>query len=99
VTYILSMIMMAVSSIHVVVRAMDDLSILVFRNTYALQVYPWRHFSWVLSCPAHDACKGVEAFYLVDQEKGFIITAARGPRRRARRGPPALTRVARRGMC
>lgn len=77
VTYILSMIMMAVSSIHVVVRAMDDLSILVFRNTYALQVYPLDHFGFVLSCPAHDACKGVEAFYSVDQEKGFIVTAAR----------------------
>jgi hypothetical protein len=40
VTYILSMIMMAVSSIHVVVRAMDDLTILVFRNTYGLQLSP-----------------------------------------------------------
>ena len=69
------MIMMAVSSIHVVVRAMDDLSILMFRNTWALQVVPLKHFGFVESCPAHDACKGVEAFYTVDAERGFIITA------------------------
>jgi hypothetical protein len=77
VTYILSMIMMAVSSIHVVVRAMDDLTILMFRNTWALQVVPFAHFGFVESCPAHDACKGVEAFYSVDAEHGFIITSAR----------------------
>jgi len=77
VTYILSMIMMAVSSIHVVVRAMDDLTILVFRNTWALQVVPLKHFGFVESCPAHDACKGVEAFYEVDAERGFIITSVR----------------------
>ena len=71
------MIMMAVSSIHVVVRAMDDLSILMFRNTWALQVVPLKHFGFVESCPAHDACKGVEAFYTVDAERGFIITAVR----------------------
>ena len=77
VTYILSMIMMAVSSIHVVVRAMDDLTILMFRNTWALQVVPFKHFGFVESCPAHDACKGVEAFYEVDAERGFIITSVR----------------------
>jgi hypothetical protein len=71
------MIMMAVSSIHVVVRAMDDLSILMFRNTWALQVVPFKHFGFVESCPAHDACKGVEAFYEVDAERGFIITSVR----------------------
>ena len=76
-TYILSMIMMAVSSIHVVVRAMDDLTILMFRNTWALQVVPFKHFGFVESCPAHDACKGVEAFYEVDAERGFIITSVR----------------------
>ena len=69
------MIMMAVSSIHVVVRAMDDLTILLFRNTWALQVVPFAHFGFVESCPAHDACKGVEAFYDVDAERGFIITS------------------------
>jgi hypothetical protein len=74
VTYMLSMIMMAVSSIHVVVRAMDDLTILMFRNTYGLQVYPPDKFGFVLSCPAHDACKGVEAFYSVDTSGGFVIT-------------------------
>ena len=74
------MIMMAVSSIHVVVRAMDDLSILMFRNTWALQVVPFKHFGFVESCPAHDACKGVEAFYEVDAERGFIITSVRGAR-------------------
>jgi hypothetical protein len=74
VTYILSMIMMAVSSIHVVVRAMDDLTILVFRNTFGLQVSPLSKLGLVLSCPAHDACKGVEAFYTVDTEGGFVIT-------------------------
>jgi len=72
------MIMMAVSSVHVVVRAMDDLTILVFRNTYGLQVAPLHKFGLVLSCPAHDACKGVEAFYEVDTDKGFIISAVRG---------------------
>jgi hypothetical protein len=71
------MIMMAVSSIHVVVRAMDDLTILMFRNTWALQVVPFKHFGFVESCPAHDACKGVEAFYEVDAERGFIITSVR----------------------
>ena len=84
------MIMMAVSSIHVVVRAMDDLSILVFRNTWALQVVPFKHFGFVESCPAHDACKGVEAFYTVDAERGFIITTARARAwpRASRRHPP-----------
>ena len=71
------MIMMAVSSIHVVVRAMDDLTILIFRNTWALQVVPFKHFGFVESCPAHDACNGVEAFYEVDAERGFIITSVR----------------------
>jgi len=75
VTYMLSMIMMAVSSIHVVVRAMDDLTILMFRNTLGLQVFPPDKFGFVLSCPAHDACKGVEAFYSVDSSGGFVITA------------------------
>ncbi len=67
--------MMAVSSIHVVVRAMDDLTILLFRNTWALQVVPLSKFGLVESCPAHDACRGVEAFYEVDSEHGFIITS------------------------
>ena len=75
-TYILSMIMMAVSSIHVVVRAMDDLTILLFRNTWGLQV-SHTGLRMVLSCPAHDACKGVEAFYEVDTDKGFIISTVR----------------------
>ena len=71
------MIMMAVSSIHVVVRAMDDLAILMFRNTFGLQLYPPDKTGIVLSCPAHDACKGVEAFYTVDSEGGFVVTAVR----------------------
>ena len=61
------MIMMAVSSIHVVVRAVDDLCILVFKNTFALQVLPLNHFGLVVSCPEHDACAGVEAFYEIDE--------------------------------
>ena len=53
---------------------MDDLTILVFRNTYGLQVAPLSKFGLTLSCPAHDACRGVEAFYTVDADKGFVIT-------------------------
>jgi hypothetical protein len=57
----------------VVVRAMDDLTILLFRNTWGLEV-SHTGLRMVLSCPAHDACKGVEAFYGVDESKGFIIS-------------------------
>lgn len=76
ITFILSMIMMAVSSIHVVVRAVDDLCILCFKNTYALQVLPLEKFGFVISCPELDSCAGVEAFYEIDSSRprGYIIT-------------------------
>lgn len=73
--YVAAMLLMAVSSIHVVARSVDDLCILFFGDAVGLVLLPPSAAGFVRSCPARDSCAGVEAFAAVDSAGGFIITS------------------------
>jgi len=71
-TFICSMIMMAISCICIVARALDNLSITTFGNAYGLQILPT--FSIRPSCRAGEDCRARQAFQDTSDVHGYIIT-------------------------
>lgn len=72
VCFLASMIVMAITCIVITAQGCDTLSIMLFGNSWGLQLTP--HFGFVASCPTNWGCEGSQAFATVANQNGLLLS-------------------------